>query len=265
MKGGAFTFAGAPTFIFNEVRKLADTVVLAFTLAENRTEKDAVALTITATESRAAADRYLIPQVTLLAPEKRTSSDTATFIVGPQSAVSRSGTPDSDTWGDAWTDAALGQTGVNHGNADPLVIQNLTANVRQAFVEVDLTKFTGLTATGNAHTFSFRITNASLALAGTYSFACQGQATRPFVESTITQANEPAIPTAITRALNVAANTTTTLTVTFTDAEMNQLLAKWVLIVITATDALGSVTSNITSRENATVANRMTIMFTAKV
>ncbi len=254
-----------PTFIMPETVSRGDTIALSpMRLSDTIRRADTIKfnpLKLNETVSR--LDAYRIPTMTIKPPETLQRGDLAIFTVGPLTAVSRSGSPDADDWGDAWTDATIGQTGVNHGNVNPLQCGQAAAGiaVQRAYIKINLTRFTGLTAIGGAHTFTFMASHSVALLAETLSFNCQGQAGNPFTESTIVQTNQPATPTAITRSFSVAAGAAQLFTVTFTDAEMNQLLGKWVLIVFIEGPAL--TTFSIPSREDATTTNRMTITFKA--
>lgn len=212
-----------------------------------------MSLGLTLNDSHARGDAYLLPSIQMVMPESAAHDDNGLFTVGPLYALARSGSPDADDWGDAWTDSTIGNTGVNHGNADPLTVGNTAVVEQRAFMEFNLTRFTGLTGYGNSHTFQFRANSASALLASTLNVAFGANASRPFVESTITQSNQPATPTLFTRSFSVAVDATFPLyTVTMTDAEINQLLGKWALVVFTvaALDA-GSL---ILSRENSAAA-----------
>lgn len=183
-------------------------------------------------------------------------SATAQFT---QTAQSRSGAPDSDKWGDAWTDAAIGQTGTNHGNESPIIAASIVGAERRAYVKVDLRGFSK-TATGNAHTITCRVMNSSLIAAQTLRLRAGGNgSTSPFTESTIAQNNQPAIPTDVDiTSGNVAANTTQTLTFTLTDTQMNELLGEWALLLFTSA---GLSDMRIVSREG-TAADRIALNFT---
>lgn len=251
-----------PTFVISETPKRADRLVLnpmRFVDSERRADR-IVLNPARFTDSISRVDAYRIPTASITPPETLQRNDLAIFTVN-LTAVDRSGTPDSDDWGDAWTDSTIGQTGVNHGNESPLQATGLVTGVKRAYVKINLTRYTGLTATGGAHTFVFKARNTNLVLSSTLAIAMQGQAGNPFTESTITQSNQPAVPTAITRSVTVpAGDVLTTFTLTLTNAEMDQLLGKWALIVFTTADL--TQLNNITSREG-TAGDEMTLTFKA--
>lgn len=178
----------------------------------------------------------------------RSSKLTATISL---LAVARSATPDNDEWGDAWTHAALGQIDVNHGNEAQLQCQN-TLGEKRAFMKINLLTYgTRYTATGNAHGMTIYVGgNGSGLAAVVLTLAFGVSATSPFTESTITRLNQPAMPTLFTKTINVPAGAAfLPYNITFTDAEMQQLLGQWVLIVLTV-PALTTSTLNPRGRED---------------
>ena len=105
-------------------------------------------------------------------------------------AVSRSGTPDADTWGDTWTDATLGSTGNTHGSDTILYVKGTVGSESRAYIEVDLTAYAGKTAVGNNHTFSvFSYEAAPTSSGSSVIIDIYAKPTRPFVESTSSQSN----------------------------------------------------------------------------
>lgn len=202
------------------------------------------------------------PKLTLVTktPDTENRTDLGNVVM-KLTAISRSASPDSDSWGDAWTDSTVGQTGTNNGNSTPLQFGNVTVGTKLAYIQIDLTKFKNLTATGAAHTLVFQVVNNDVTSTA-FQVAMQGQAGKPFTESTLTQSNQPATPSAITRAPTAAVGANT-ITVTLTNAEMQQLLGNWVLIVLGKSFA-GTNAWTMPSREDATASNRMALTFTAK-
>lgn len=251
---------GGPTFTAPEKIQRADQIIESVTLYDKIQRADKMIESVTLNDKIQRGDAALMT-ASFAAPDKIQRGDLATFTVA-LSAVSRSGSPDSDQWGDGWTDSSLGQTGVNHGNETPLQFGNVTVGTKLAYLQIDLTKFTGLTATGNSHPLVFNMVNNDAGSA-TFQFSAAGQAGKPFTESTLAQSNQPATPTAITRTPTAAVGANT-ITVTLTDAEMQQLLGKWVLIVLGKSFA-GTNAWTTPSREDATPANRMKLTFTVKV
>lgn len=218
-------------------------------------------------------DDYKLPNISFTGTETLQRSDKATFGPFTLTAIARSGTPDTDDWGDAYTDNTVGSTGTNHGNVSPLSVAGGAAGigVLQGYVEINLTRFTGFTALGSA-TITAQV-SCNSAISGTQTFtlhggpsALGGGATRPFTESTITQANQPATPAAF--APTYVATTTTnfvTATWTLTAAELNTILGKWALLVITSAGGTVATPLFVKSREAATAAERMTITMTLQV
>lgn len=184
----------------------------------------------------------------------RRSKLTMDLVITPPN---RSGTPDADDWGDAYTDAALGQRDNNFGAVDQILMQN-TLGEKRSFIEINLTCIAaGFQATGNAHTFTVTLGgNGGGLKAVEVTLAFGASATRPFTESTITQRNQPATPSLFTKTMTVAAGAAVLpCTVTLTDAEMQQLINKWVLIVLTV-PALTTSSINLRTREFATASQR---------
>lgn len=181
-------------------------------------------------------------------------------------------TADGDDWGDGWTNNTVGQTGVNHGNETPLNIAAGVAGVgvELAFVAVNLKRFTGCTAVGGVHTITGVFTNGSLLVASTITLrggpsALGGGATRPFTESTITQANQPAAPTGFVLTANLpAAAVDTLLTFTLNDAQLQTVLGKWATLRFESSGATTTNPDRLVSREGA-AANKMGITFKVQV
>lgn len=257
--------AGGPNITFNENLRRQDAIRISLLkLEESRQRSDAIRISnLRLNETLQRGDAHRIPVVSATMTESLRKTDIATFTVGPLTAVTRSGTPDNDMWGDAGTNSALGQTNTNYGNLTPLLIRGDVTETRKAYFKINLTGFSGLTATGNVHTLTYKADNTDL-IAATLRFAAQGQTGNPFTESTMTHNNAPAIPTAITRTQSLPGSSGFTLyTVTFTDAEMNQLLGKWALIVLHVTGIL-ELNVHVLTRE-ATAADRMTLTFKVQV
>jgi hypothetical protein len=259
---------GGPTFLMSETVARGEAMRDTLRLPEQLARGDVIRVTPKLNEQIARADAHKIPTLSFKTTDTVKRTDLATFSIGPLSAVSRSGSPDGDDWGDAWTDATVGNTGVNHGNADPLQSSNLSsATETRAFIEINLTRFTGLTAVGGVHTLTLQAANGNLVQNATVTLNFGAQAGRPFTESTITQANQPATPALFTKTITMPAGDSVTYasySVTFTDAQMNQLLGNWVLIVITSA-AADATAHNYRSRENATVGNRAALTFKVQI
>ncbi len=266
--GGGSGGGGAtvPTFTAPEKIQRGEQFSTTLTLNDKIQRSESVILKqITLNDSIQRGDALKLPTISITPTDKIQRGDGCTFGPIALTAVSRSGTPDSDDWGDAWTDATVGNTGTNHGNADPLSIDGTALTTKVAWAEINLTRFTGLTATGGSHTLTFRATNTGVGNITGMKVNMAGQAGRPFTESTITQSNQPAIPSAIVINIpTITSGTTNALqTATLSDSQMNQLLGKWVVIAINNANTLE--TATIHSREDATTTDRMTITFTAKV
>jgi hypothetical protein len=249
-----------PTFVISETERRSEAVILQMLLQDQARRGDSLVFTPQFPETERRGDALIVTASAQLADTERRAA-LASFITAI-AAVSRSGTPDSDMWGDGWTNAALGQTAINHGNETPLIVGANALGERRGYVKVDLRKFSGLTATGNAHTIMCRVTNTNGLMAQTLRLRAGSNGnTNPFTESTLAQNNQPAIPTTVDKSGNVNAGATTTLVFTLTDSEMNALLGNWVLMALTTT---GLSDMQVISREGL-AADRMTINFTARV
>ena len=176
-------------------------------------------------------------------------------------APARSGSPANDAWGDAWTDSTAANTSVNHGADANLTILNTGVIEYRVFSEIDLTRFVGMTAKGG--TLSLVLANSDPALTKPISlgFGSFG-ASRPFNETTITQANQPATQTAIIKVITLPPASNTAYTVSFTATEMAILLGKWALMTITTGVSTSTFTGYLLGRESS---NPPILSFTATI
>lgn len=247
---GGIGSAAAPTFKAPENRQRSDNTNINPTLTELRNRSDRTALSLLLNENRNRSDNYRIPTGSFKVLSNRQRSENGMFTVA-ETAVGRSGTPDADRWGDSWTNAAVGQTGVNHGADTSLRFDNNPTGEMRAFYEVDLTRYAGLTAAGT-HSLRINLGNASAVAAVVATLSFGAQSGRWFTESTIVQTNQPATPSLFTLSQSVPANSAAgaNFTLTITDAQMNGLLGKWALIVLTSPAATASALTA-ASRESA--------------
>lgn len=254
--GGGGT--AAPTFTAPEQVQTADKPVLTLTPTDRANVAEVPAFTLTPLDAVQLGDALPTLSLTATPPDTVQPTDVlSTSVDFP--AVTRSGTPDTDSWGDGWTDALLANQGVNHGNETPLKVAQVTAITEQrAYMEFDCTRFTGWTATGGTFVFSDSQDSPALTVVLTVSFGAQ--AGRPFTESTLAQSNQPAVPTGFTRTFTLAANTGTAgtadrQTITLTAGEAQSLIGKWGLVTFQI--PVGSLmTAYVASREDATAGNR---------
>lgn len=260
--GGGGGGGGAPTFIITEPQRRADQMLLpGLRFAEPQRRADALRLNqLLLRDQQNRADLARIPSINAVLSESQRRADLARFTVNI-SATSRSGTPDNDMWGDGWVDATIAQTNTNHGNETPLNISAALTGARRAFIKVDLRKFSGLTA-ATAGTVGFRMTNVSGLTDATVGWSVTNSgAGNPFTESTLNNANAPTVNAVASGSLTVQANNNNAAkTFSIPQATLTALLGNWALIVFTG-DTLAAVTTP--SRENATLANRMSLSFTA--
>lgn len=170
-----------------------------------------------------------------------------------------SGTPDSDKSGDGWGDQASAAT--THGTEVTMLCKGGStapgSDIRFAFLEFDLTGVTGCTATasGGSLTFVASTSNAVLATGLTVGFAVQ--ATKWFTESTLNWTNRPTPTlTNLTPTTSVATGAAAAYTVTFTQAQLNTMIGKWLLFQFSTAGGAAPDTVTIVTREGATTANR---------
>lgn len=172
--------------------------------------------------------------------------------------VGRSGTPDNDDIGDAWTDGVVANQGVNHGNED-LKVVNLIAGASIGWMKFNFGKWLSTSGTdtfkakaGGTNTLIGSAAATAVATSPVLTFAFTAQAGNPFTESTLTFTNQPApvadfsLTATIPGSLGVFAD----FTLTFTPAQIDTLRNKWVVCKITSADAINIVT--IRSRDTAT-------------
>lgn len=185
-----------------------------------------------------------------------------------ETAQARSGTPDSDSWGDAWVDRTVGQTGVNHGNETTMTVSAVTALTEQdGYLEFNGTRLSAtLVDDGAQSTLTFKVQWATVALSpnATLQVDFQTSAGRPFTESTVNASNRARFNSAapFSQRTFVAAQdgTLRTHVVTFTAAELNAILGNWLLVQFTVPDlTLG--TQLVQARESA---NKASIDFFVK-
>lgn len=172
--------------------------------------------------------------------------------------VGRSGTPDTDQISDGWVDQA--SSGTNHGNESLQAKGASTApgsDQKIGFLQVDLTRVTGMTAgsAGGSLTFMASTSNALLATALAVGFAVQ--ASQWFTESTMTYATGRPNPafTSLTGP-SIAPGAAAAYTVTFTQAQLATMIGNWALFRFTTAGGAVPDTVTVLSRDNATAGNR---------
>lgn len=177
---------------------------------------------------------------------------------------SRSGTPDSDLFGDGWIDQAAATT--NHGNETPLIVKGkstLANDERRAFLKFGRTILSADFRANVGMNFVLLITNTDILSAVIVTIDVRRGA-NPFTESTLTwntpTAGGPVSGTLIkTVTESIAANSTETVAVSLTLAETDALFNAddaWTYLRITGPGAVAPVTVQIASRENATAASK---------
>lgn len=263
--GGGSPTSCPPTFIYNETPKRGDAFsgsTVRFTDVERRADQ-IVFNKLLENEGSSRVDAYRIPTLTVKPAETiYRKNEVGAFSFRYQTRP-RSGSPDSDDWGDAFTDATVGSTGTNHGNESPInAVQATSITERRIYIEANFTRFSGMSANGSS-TFSLFIANSSVLLATNITLFFGAQTSRPFIESTITQSNQPALPSLFSFPQAVT-NTDSRYTFTLSASQVDQLLGKWVLIAIQAAN-LGVGNNFVVSREGADSTQQMYFDLNIKV
>jgi hypothetical protein len=114
-----------------------------------------------------------------------------------EAAQARTGSADSNSWGDAGANGGATTQSTNYGNFSPLPISAVAGVTGIAYFYVDLRRFSGFTQSSTLNsTFSFWASlNSVVASTGKVTYGAS--ASKPFTESTLTYSNRPANPTAL--------------------------------------------------------------------
>lgn len=174
--------------------------------------------------------------------------------------VARTGTPDGDHLGDAWTDGVPLNNGVNHGNETPLPTSGNLLSATTTFPYFKWTlatpRFTGIahrTGVGVAR-FSFWA-QQGLAVVQALNIIFWPLASS-FTESTINFTNQPVPPTVgtggrVDRAINILVGAVNgRYDIDFTAAEFAPFIGNWMLIRMDSAAVLATAI-NVVSREGA--------------
>lgn len=205
----------------------------------------------------------LSPVLTL--PETPAVSDTLKGLLD-ETAMSRSGSPDSDAWGDAWVNRNVLNLTDNHGNETTMQFSAVTAATRHdAYCEISFVRFVGFVAGAGTKTLDFRAVWPSVIgnPNATILVDFQTSTSRPWSESAV-NANAQA------RFTSTAPFTQRTFTatqdgqqrthvVTFTSDEMTEILGKWLLIQWTVADLTLGDPFGVVARESVSDGARINI------
>lgn len=256
--GGGGAGTTVPTYTYNEALHIRDARIFGWTRNEALHIRDADVFGWTRDEALHIRDAYSLTAAPTYDDHLRLidafSMQLTSLIVG------RSGTPDTDQISDAYADQLAANAGTNFGNASLQAKGASTApgsDQKIAWIQVDLTKVTGVTAgaAGGSITFKASTSNLLIATALTVGFAVQ--ASRWFTESTMTW--NTGRPTPTTTALtgpSVATGAAASYTVTFTQAQLDTMIGKWVIFQFTTAGGALPDTVTILSRDDATASNR---------
>lgn len=212
----------------------------------------------------------IVPAVTATYPEPLKYRDS--FIGRVDNLkVARTGTPDTDHLGDAWTDGSPLNTGVNHGNESPLPTSGnlLSATSQFPWFKWNLTtpRFIGLAHRAGVGTCQFSFwASQGLAVVQTLNVILWTSAANPFTESTINFSNQPTPPAVgtgnrVDRSFSIlvgAANGRYDINLTAT--EFAPFIGNWMLIRMDSSAVLAT-PINIVSREGATSGERPLLSF----
>lgn len=257
VRSGAGTGGGGSScapFVWSDSLARTDQPVFNLTQIDSLGRSDDLGrMTLTLDESPARTDAFVAGPISALFAEGGARNDVMTVqLVLP--AVPRSGTPDSDMWGNCWTDHTVGNTTINHSNFAPagenMQVSNTVANVgeKRAYVKANLTGITGFSrVAGGLHKFEFAGFNgtASGALAQSVTLDIYASAASPFTESTATDASPPTLGTFVnTFAFTIDPGTGyQAFTITLADTDVAAMLAKWVLFRWTRAPAVTEILS----------------------
>jgi hypothetical protein len=201
----------------------------------------------------------LIPKPKLFLPDTVGITDDFPKAQFRNWTCSRSASPDTDPGCDAWVDQA--NAGTNHGNESPLLVSGkstLADDERRALLEFDFTRYANMTAfVGGIHQLTLRVVNTDIVLPVDLTVQLSRLAARPFTESTVTWNNQPAAGTVIkSEVFTLAANSTSSIVMTLTDAQMDDLLGDWGYVRLTSPSVVTPITIDVMSREDADLADK---------
>jgi uncharacterized repeat protein (TIGR01451 family) len=198
-------------------------------------------------------DNLIIPSGTFTFTDKVKETDKLTLTFSTH--CPRSASPNQDAMSDSWDDQANATT--NHGADTQLqvIVPVLGMNEKRCFIQFDMRIFTNFTAlTGGTHQFQTTVNNANAVQNPgahlTATLAQNGNAAF-FQETSVTWNSPPAAGTTIaTYTITVPNTGNTTMTVAFTDAQVNSMLGNYCMLSFVGTNTLDTVTL-MNSRENA--------------
>lgn len=258
---------GAPTFTITETEKISDKLIinpLKLNETERRGDGGIIFNPLKLNETERRGDAVLVPLVTLTSSELIHKAGELFTATVNWDATAHSVTPNTDAWGDGWVDSLLANQGDNHGDESPLPIDGalLSATQNDAFMEVDLTRFTGFSVpSGGTMTLTIHAVQA-LAVAQTFTAVFSKFVARPFQEMTLNFTNKPADGTdTVTKNVSVLVGAVpSNYSMVLTASEYTPFLGNFMMIRFSSTAVLAT-PINISSREDTTVSNRQNLIF----
>lgn len=211
-------------------------------------------------------DQRVVPTVTANYPEPLKYRDSFNGNI-TELKVARTGSPDGDHLGDAWTDGVPLNNGVNHGNESPLPTSGNLLSATTTYPHFKWTlaspRFTGIahqTSVGTC-TFSFWASQG-LAVVQALNINLSVKTSNPFTESTLTFTNQPALGTnQVTRTINILVGAVNgRYDIALTAAEFAPFIGNWMLIRMDSSAVLATAI-NVVSREGATAGERPLLTF----
>lgn len=161
----------------------------------------------------------------------------------------RSATPDADGSGDSAV--RQDQSAVNFGADTTMTAKTAgVSDERRGLLFFDFTRFADLTATGGTHSFRLTVSHGTIATSNSLRVRFSTLTAKPFTESTVTWANQPAEGTLVLSTTILATTTVLPYNVALTDAHINSFLGKWVYVRLLSEAALATTIFTISSRES---------------
>jgi hypothetical protein len=241
-----------PTVILGDDAGAADAVVLKPVSPDDAGAGDGLLeLTPGPTDAAGARDAITSISASTSPTDDVGASDGSSPWEVKENAQAVSGTPDTDSWGDAWVDRTVAQAGTHQANGANLTVAAVTAITEQdSYFEINCggtagrggPRLVSFVSNGSGSTFTFVVTWPTVVATPSVNFHVDfaSSATRPFVESTVTANTRARITSASPYSQRTFAfpqdGTQRTHVVTFTSAEVDDMVAKWLLIQFTVPD-----------------------------
>jgi len=231
-----------PTFIIKDYAGATDKITQAWTLPESAGAADSAMTWANTRFDNVGASDALTLTGTPVYQDKVGASDSELLQVDEKAQVSIS-TPDTAAWGDSYVNRTVAQAGNNFSaNNYWEVAAGTAATQEDAYVEIDFTRFAGLSAgVGSSYLrFTFTWQAVGLTPSQTLLVDMRSNASRPFVESTITANNHARFasssPYSQRSVAHLMDGTQYSVDVILTSAEINNLVGKWLEVQFSTPD-----------------------------